>query len=144
MKTMDIKKIRSQLGLKKSWDKRIDGWWLEDHEMDVEKMARTMIKIGARLVTMTALPASNDDCKMIYHWDIKGHLLNFITATREGKLPSIANICPAANWIEREIHDYFAVNFTGRELPPLVLRPDDISGIFRWDFQWKGEQGGKK
>ena len=141
---MDIKEIYSQLGAGKPLEQRADGWWLEDPDLNVEKMAQVFTKAGARLVTMTAIPASDSECRIAYHWDLKNQLVNFITSTHKGSLPSIANICPAANWIEREIHDYFAISFTGREMPPLVLRQDDLPGIFRWDFRWKDEEGEEK
>jgi hypothetical protein len=32
--------------------------------------------------------------------------------------------------MEREIHDYFAVQFNGRESSPLYLNPGDSPGIF--------------
>jgi len=109
----------------------------------VEKMARLMVEIGARLVTITASRAPGGEFRMIYHWDLQGQLLNFVAMTRQAALPSIASICPAADWIEREIHDYFSVNFSGRELPTLVLNGQDPPGIFSWNFQWKGKEGGR-
>ena len=46
-----------------------------------------------------------------------------------------------ADWIEREIHDYFAVDFIGRDkLAPLVLRSDDRPGLFNWNNHKGGEQ----
>jgi hypothetical protein len=93
-------------------------------------------------VTITARPAPGGECRLAYHWDLEGELLNLITSTHQGTIHSIATICPAANWIEREIHDYFAVDFVGREdkLDPLVLRPGDSPGLFQWD----GQEGGKQ
>ncbi len=140
MKSMDIKGIYSQIGSGKPLKQSTDGWWLEDPDLNVERMAQVFTKAGARLVTMTAIPVSDLECRVAYHWDLKNQLVNFITSTRKGSLPSIADVCPAANWIEREIHDYFAVNFSGREMPPLVLRKNDLPGIFRWNFHWKGEE----
>jgi NADH:ubiquinone oxidoreductase subunit C len=52
------------------------------------------------------------------------------------------SISPVADWIEREIHDYFAVDFAGRKLPTLVLSEKDPPGIFSWNFLWKGKEGG--
>jgi NADH:ubiquinone oxidoreductase subunit C len=122
--------------------KKSEAWWLETPSLYVEKMARVMVETGARLVTVTASRARENEFRVIYHWDLQGRLLNFVTITNRATLPSIASICPAADWIEREIHDYFAVNFTGRELPTLVLSEQDRPGIFSWNFQWKGEEGG--
>jgi NADH:ubiquinone oxidoreductase subunit C len=139
---MDIEEIRERLGNKEAWVNKSKAWWLETPSLDVEKMARLMVETGARLVTVTASRAREDEFRVIYHWDLQGRLLNFVTITHQATLPSITSICPAADWIEREIHDYFAVNFAGRELPTLVLSEQDRPGIFSWNFQWKGEEGG--
>jgi NADH:ubiquinone oxidoreductase subunit C len=139
---MDFEKIRECLGNREAWVKRSEAGWLENANLDVEKMARLMVESGARLVTVTASRAPVGEFHMIYHWDLQAQLLNFVTITHQATLPSIAGICPAADWIEREIHDYFAVNFAGRELPTLVLNGQDPPGIFSWNFQWKGTEGG--
>ena len=139
---MDLEEIRERLGNMEVWVNKSQAWWLETPSLDVEKMARLMVDIGARLVTVTASQAKESEFRMIYHWDLQGRLLNFVTITNQATIPSIPSICPAADWIEREIHDYFAVNFAGRELPTLVLSDQDPPGIFSWNFQWKGKEGG--
>ena len=140
---MDLEEIRERLGNGKVWVNKSEARWLENPNLDVEKMARLMVETGARLVTVTASRTQGDEFHMIYHWDLQGQLLNFVTITHQAVLPSIASICPAADWIEREIHDYFAVNFSGRELPTLVLSEQDPPGMFSWNFQWKGKEGGQ-
>ena len=77
-------------------------------------MARVMAEAGARLVTVSASPLDAGEFRLIYHWDLEGSLLNCVVPVRDGALPGIARICPAADWIEREIHDYYGLNFTGR------------------------------
>ena len=139
---MDIEEIRERLGNMEARVNKSEAWWLETPSLDVEKMARLMVETGARLVTVTASRAREDEFRVIYHWDLQGRLLNFVTITNRTTLPSITSICPAADWIEREIHDYFAVNFAGRELPTLVLSEQDPPGIFSWNFQWKAKTGG--
>jgi len=109
--------------------------------MDVEKMAHLMTEAKARLVTMTAYEVSNGEFRIIYHWDLEGQMLNMATMTDKGSIPSIAMIYPASDWIEREIHDYFAVQFTGRESPPLFLNPEDSPGIFLDHFQIENKEG---
>jgi NADH:ubiquinone oxidoreductase subunit C len=49
-------------------------------------------------------------------------------------MASIAGIWPAADWIERDIHDYYGIRFSGREtLTPLILRNGDPPGLFYWN-----------
>ncbi len=122
--------ILSQLSPGKSWDKRSDGWWLEIPDTNVEKMASLMSAAETRLVTMTACVVSNGEFRIIYHWDLEGRILSISAMTRKSSIPSITTTHPASDWMEREIHDYFAVQFTGRELAPLYLSPEDSSGIF--------------
>jgi len=137
-----IEDIPISMGAGKSWEKKPEGQWLEDPCLDVEKMAEVMVEAGARLVTVSALPLDTGEFRLIYHWDLEGNLLNCVTLTRQGALPGIARTCPAADWIEREIHDYYAVDFTGRDLPPLMLNEQDPSGIFSRKFQRKSKAGG--
>ena len=123
-------KILSQLNPGRSWEKRSDGWWLETRDMDVEKMARLMTEAEARLVTITAAGTSKGEFRIIYHWDLEGRMFNIIAMTRKKGISSIAMVHPASDWMEREIHDYFAVQFNGRESSPLYLNPGDSPGIF--------------
>jgi len=127
----------------KSWEEKPEGRWLEDSGLDVEKMAAVMVEAGARLVTVSACPLDTGEFRLIYHWDVEGSLLNCVAMTSQGALPGIAGICPAADWIELEIHDYYAVNFTGRDLPPLMLNEHDAAGIFSRKFQRKLKAGGR-
>lgn len=137
---MNAEMIRTQLGNKQAWEQRADGWWLVAPDLNVVVMAQTMIEAQARLVTITARPAPDGECRLVYHWDSAGELLHFVTMTREGRIESVAAICPAADWVEREVHDYFAVDFWGRgDLRPLVLRPADLPGLFHWNGR-EGEE----
>jgi NADH:ubiquinone oxidoreductase subunit C len=139
---MDLEEIREHLGSMEVWVNKAKAWWLETPNLDVEKMARLMVDIGSRLVTVTASRVPEGEFRIIYHWDLQGQLLNFVTLTHQATLPSIMSISPVADWIEREIHDYFAVDFAGRKLPTLVLSEKDPPGIFSWNFLWKGKEGG--
>ena len=37
--------------------------------------------------------------------------------------------CEAADWIEREVHEGFAIDFTGRVYEPLLLRAGATAGV---------------
>lgn len=137
---MDAEAIRDLLGTEQQWEERADGLWLEDPALDVKHMARLMVETGARLATITAIPDGHGPHRLAYHWDMKGRILTIATFAHADAVPTIANICSAADWIEREIHDYFAVRFIGREdLSALLIRPDDPPGMFYWDRK-KGDE----
>lgn len=128
---MDVERLRQELGLTKSWEVHSAGLWLEDSHLDVENLARWMGVNNGRFVTLTARPLPGGECCLEYHWDLEGQLLSFTAFTHEGSIASIAALCPAADWVEREVHDYFAIDFMGRsETRPLMLRPGDQPGIF--------------
>ena len=93
---MDIEELRERLGNMEAWVNKSEAWWLETPSLDVEKMARLMVETSARLVTVTASRAREDEFRVIYHWDLQGRLLNFVTITNQATLPSITSICPAA------------------------------------------------
>lgn len=43
-------------------------------------------------------------------------------------IPTVVNVWPAANWLEREIMDLMGVNFSGHPDPRRLLLPDDWDG----------------
>jgi Ni,Fe-hydrogenase III component G len=127
---MNAEAIAAKLGKATSHEQRHDGLWLTIPDADVRAMAQLMIENESRLVTMTAIP-QGDGLRFIYHWDVDGALLNVSVPIVNNLAMSIADILPAADWIEREARDYYAVQFEGRaETPPLMLRDDDEPGLF--------------
>lgn len=122
----------SKLGIQQEPEKQRGSYWMTIPNSDIVSAASVMMEFGARLVTMTAQQIPGEkECDLEYHWDVEGNLYTFKTKTQEYKLDSLIGICPAADWAEREIHDYFAVVFEGREsLEPLMLRKSDPPGLF--------------
>jgi len=112
--------------------KRSDGWWAASPELDVRGVAQVMLAGGIRLATMTACARADGETDVIYHYAAPDAAYNLRTTTRNNCLPSIALVLPAADWIEREIHDLFAVKFEGHpNLVRLVRPPEVAEGFFR-------------
>jgi NADH:ubiquinone oxidoreductase subunit C len=89
-----------------------------------------MASLEARFVAITAMERPDKEVRLDYQWDFKGQLLTFTTATVAQHIATIADICPASDWVERETHEYFAVEFIGRETTkPLMTRAGDPIGI---------------
>ncbi len=129
---IDLAKHFAELGLGEGWQWSKGSWWLETGgAADMRAIAGKMIALDARFVAITAAERADKEIRLDYQWDLRGQLLSFATATRERKIASIADLAPAADWVERETYEYFAVEFTGRAtLEPLMLRTGDKPGIY--------------
>jgi hypothetical protein len=58
----------------------------------------------------TQLPG-DEGIRLEYHWDLDGQLLGFPFLLAGNSIESIYDLCEAVDWIEREIHEGFAVDF---------------------------------
>jgi len=111
--------------------RKLDGYWASPTELDVRGMATLLLAHGVRLITLTAVPDATGGYRVIYHWDVDDSVVNVSVAATAGRIASIADILPAADWVEREIRDYYALEFDGRaETPTLMLREGDEPGLF--------------
>jgi hypothetical protein len=129
--TVDFEKVLLELGLGDGWKWENGSWWLTPLDAaDVRRTARRMGQLEARFVAITAVEREDKEIRLDYQWDLDGKLLSFVSATSARQIPTIADLCPAADWVERETHEYFAVDFTGREsTKPLMTRAGDPLGI---------------
>jgi NADH:ubiquinone oxidoreductase subunit C len=115
-------------------DIRPDGGWLFAPEIDIVEAARRMVQSEATLSTITARAIPGDETELVYHYHKGSLALNIKTRTRGNQAASITPVCQAAGWIEREIHDLYAVMFTGHpNLARLILPPELPVGLFRGD-----------
>jgi NADH:ubiquinone oxidoreductase subunit C len=111
---------------------RVDGWWMVAPDLDVQAAARLMLKNQARLSTMTAVALPSGETDLIYHYVAPKLAINLKVTTRQNRQPSITPILPAADWIEREIHDLYLVDFKGHpNLARLVLPVEIPQGLYR-------------
>jgi len=127
---MDAETIIHALDPQASCEHRTDGYWATVPNLDTRAMANLMLGNDVRLVTLTAMPDASGGHRVMYHWDADGALINIAT-TVQTSIATIADILPAADWVEREIRDYYALEFEGRaETPTLMLRDGDEPGLF--------------
>jgi hypothetical protein len=118
------------LGLGEGWEWNNGSWWKNLESTEVRSHAALMLMIGARFVAITAIERADKEIRLDYQWDLEGQLLSFTTATEAQHIATIADLSPAADWVERETHEYFSVEFTGRaHTKPLMTRPGDPLGI---------------
>lgn len=114
-----------------TWTESLGAHWFHADEIKIREVAAAMNSVGGRFITITAhqLPGSQG-MRLDYHWDLEGRLLAFAFLISGNSIESIYDLCEAADWIEREVHEQFAVEFTGRAYEPLLLRPGKGVGIY--------------
>jgi len=118
------------LGVPGPWKEEGGAHWLDPSGRSVREVAAAMNACGARFVTITAYQLPGDTgMRLEYHWDLGGQLLGFPFVLASPTIESIYDLCEAADWIEREVHEGFAIDFTGREYEPLLLRAGATMGV---------------
>ena len=126
-----LKNIKTKFGnkIKKFHDKSAKRIYIEVARRDVTAIVRLIFKdLGARFNIATA--ADNpDNIEMMYHFDFDA--IGLIVTVRayvpknDCSIDSILPIMKGAEWIEREIHELFGLEFKNHpNMKPLLL-PDD-------------------
>jgi hypothetical protein len=125
-----LEAISEKLGTTEPWIEKGGVHWLAPGSVTVRNLAAAMNGLQARFVTITAyqLPKT-EGFRLEYHWDLDGQLLGFPFLLAANSIESIYDLCEAVDWIEREIHEGFAIDFTGRAYEPLLLREGDTPGV---------------
>ena len=93
---------------------------MKDFRKEIEKLK------DFRLITVSALD-SRGCYHLLYHFDI-GVIKTIKVLIPEKKpiIPSIMDILPSAEFYEREIHDFFGIEFKGNpKLHEKMFLPDD-------------------
>jgi len=122
--------IPTDLGIEESWEEQGGSHWIASQAIDVRKLAVLMRARQARFISITAIQVPDEeDILMDYHWDLGGELLTFEMPVEDKRMASIVDLCEAADWIEREIREHYAIEFTGRDYEPLLLRAGDTAGV---------------
>ena len=125
-----LETIAERLGIAEPWVESRGTHWLNPGALSVRDVACAMNEAHARFVTITAyqLPGA-EGFRLEYHWDLEGRLLGIPFQIAGKTTESIVDIIEAADWIEREVYEGFAIVFTGRVFEPLMLREGDKPGV---------------
>jgi Ni,Fe-hydrogenase III component G len=126
-----ITALQTQLGdqildVQRKSDQRI---YIGITPQSLEKITRLMLdEFGARLQIATGVD-NGDGFEILYHWalDMEGFVISFrvMLGYSAPEVNSIALICPAAEWIEREMWELLGINFTGHPDMRHLLLADD-------------------
>ena len=105
--------------------------------------------VPLRFVTATGI--DSDDCfEVLYHYsyDQTGCIVTLKAFIRNRENPSIESITsfiPAAEWIEREIHDLFGIDFKNHpDLRRLILADDWPEGVYPLRKRKDGEVNNRR
>lgn len=116
-----------------------------DPQRTIEAAKRIFAVEGSRLATATGIDV-RDGIDVLYHWAIEPPgreragvivTLKVLAQRPELTVDSLANEVPAANWIEREIHDLLGANFRDHpDMRRLILDDSWPEGLYplRKDF----------
>ncbi len=103
--------------------------------------------VPARFIIATAI--DSDDCfEILYHYsyDQLGCVINIKTFIRDRENPqieSIAPFLPAAEWIEREMHDLLGIEFKNHpDMRRLILADDWPEGVYPLRKDYPGQSPG--
>ena len=123
--------IAERLGIHEPWVEQGGVAWLTCDGKSPREVAAAMHAVQARFITITThqLPAG-EGFRLEYHWDLGGLLLGFVFLIAGNEVDSIFDLCEAADWVEREVHEEYALEFLGREYEPLLLRQGDAPGVY--------------
>jgi Ni,Fe-hydrogenase III component G len=111
-------------------DRRTDGLWMTAPALDVAALAAVMLPLSGRLSTMTAIALESGETTIIYHYCVGTVAVNIKAETRNHAQPSLAALTPSAAWIEREIHDLYAVEFVRHPRLTRLVRPPSLPDGF--------------
>jgi len=125
-----IETLPHKLGSSIPWMEKGGVLWLDPGPMSIRELCAEMNVAKARFITITTYQlTAAAGFRLEYHWDLEGHLLGFPFKLKGNSIESIYDMCEAVDWIEREIHEEYAIDFTGHEYEPLLLRAGDTLGV---------------
>jgi NADH:ubiquinone oxidoreductase subunit C len=125
-----LESISEKLGITEPWIEKGGVHWLTLGATNVRELAKAMNELHARFITITAYQLPKEEgFRLEYHWDLDGRLLGFSFLLTGNSIESIFDLCEGVDWIEREIHEEYSLDFQGREYEPLLLRQGDSSGV---------------
>ena len=125
-----LESISARLGSTEPWVEKGGVQWLAVDAAKLRELAKAMNEIHARFITITAYQLPKEEgFRLEYHWDLNGQLLGFPFQLAGKSIDSIFDLTEAADWIEREIHEEYGIDFTGREYEPLLLRQGETMGV---------------
>jgi NADH:ubiquinone oxidoreductase subunit C len=119
-------RFKDKIEISEKSKKRIYAAVSKEH---VKEVVRYLFSdMGARFSIATGID-TRLGVEILYHmaFDKDGVIVSVRTMVEKPELeiPTFTDIIPGANWIERELHEMFGVNFIGHPGLDRLLLPDD-------------------
>jgi hypothetical protein len=123
--------ILQKLGIGEGWEYKGGTWIITTDTANARPAAHIMVANGARLATVSSFEREDGEVLLDYHWSLNGTLVTIEIPTKDKQISTITDIFPGADWVEREIHDYWLVEFPDRaDTKRLVTREGTPQGMF--------------
>lgn len=126
-----LKKIKEKLGkkIKNLYDKSYKRVYIDIDPGDIAYVANIVFNdLGARFNTASGVDTP-DGIEILYHFTFDKACVTISFRTYLGKdtleIESLTPMMKGAEWIEREIHELFGVNFKNHPNLKRLLLPDD-------------------
>jgi len=109
--------------------------WIRVDPARIREASRVMFEdLGGRLATVTGIEV-RDGIDILYHWCLDGdHYVATVKGLAQAPamaIDSVGQDLPAANWIEREMHDLLGAEFTGHpDMRRLILADNWPEGVY--------------
>jgi len=105
-----------------------------DPARTIEAAQKMSAMEGSRLATATGIDV-RDGIDVLYHWAFEPQgavvTLKVLAARPDLAVDSVATVIPAANWIEREMHDLLGANFRNHpDMRRLILDDSWPEGVY--------------
>jgi NADH-quinone oxidoreductase subunit C len=103
---------------------------MEEKRIKLSEFKNEMKKLkNSRLITISALD-SKGCYHLLYHFDINGvKTFKVLIPEKKPIIETISDIFPSAGFYEREIHDFFGIEFKGNpRLHEKMFLPDNWKG----------------
>lgn len=87
---------------------------------ELKKLVFALKKDQARLITATALKSPANEVFVYYHFEIEKRVYTIKTKVKNSKADSLSRDFPNISWIEREIQEFYKIDFKGQLKKPLL------------------------
>lgn len=105
--------------LQRARDLRGEGWWLAD-------LAGLDLSAHSRL--RPAEERFHVVCQLLNHKTKERQTVHVVAEAENPSIPSVSEVWPTADFMEREAYDLFGINFEGHPNLTRILLPDEWEG----------------